>query len=412
MSAETQPDTPDSPEPAQPIESVPSLAKPSRSRIIWANVIVGLATILTIIAILAIWANRQVLDANNWSTTSTSLLQNPTVRAAAATYVVDEIYSNVDVSKKISSALPPRLKPLATPLAGALRNAAVSGTELALSRPLVQSTWRQINRAADQQLIDIINGHHGAIGYNGDQVSLNMAAIVNQVASQLGISANIGAKLPPSVAHLVVLRSKQLSLIQRFGRLLKGTALILNILAPLLYALALFVSPPGHRRRTLMTIGFCGIVAGLIVILVRSIIVDQAPPALTPDASMQATISVVTKLATTLLTQIAEGVVAIGVALAAAAWFAGPSRWATSARRWLAPHARAHRDAMYAVVAGLLLILFIWQPFPAAGKPIGMLVFALLAAAGTEILRRQLLREFPDAQLPAPHSDGPKVAVP
>jgi hypothetical protein len=413
MSTETPPDAPGSAEPAPPTQefSQPA-ARPSRARIIWANVLVGIATVLTILAIVAIWANRQVLDANNWATTSTSLLQNPNVRATAANYIVDEIYATVNVSNKIGSALPPRLKPLATPLAGALRNAAVSGTELALSRPVVQNAWRQINLAADQQLIAIINGNQGAVHYNGGQVTLDMRAIVNQIASRLGISANLGAKLPPAVANLVVLRSKQLSLIQRFGRLFQGATLILNILAPLMFALALFVSPPGHRRRTLMNIGVCGIVAGLIVVLIRAIIVDQVPPALTPDASMQVTVSAVTNLATSLLVQIAEGVIVIGALLLAAGWFDGPSRWATAGRRRLAPHAAAHPGGMYAVVAGILLILFIWQPFPAFGKPVGMLVFVLLAAAGTEILRRQLLREFPDAQLQTSHPDDATLALP
>ena len=54
---------------------------------------------LTVVAILSIWANRQVLNADNWSTTSTQLLQDPAVRATAANYIVDQIYANVDVSQ-------------------------------------------------------------------------------------------------------------------------------------------------------------------------------------------------------------------------------------------------------------------------------------------------------------------------
>ena len=267
-----------------------------------------------------------------------------------------------------------------------------------------------MNRAADQQLINIINGQSGSVHFNNGQVSLDMRSIVNQVAKQLGISADLGAKLPPSVAKLVVLRSKQLTLIQDFGKILKGLALILTIIVPLLFAAALAVAPPNRRRRTLMTIGICGVVVGLLVVLIRSIIVGQVPPALTDDASMQATASSVVSIATSLLTQIAGGVVFIGAVLIACSWFAGPASWATASRRWLAPHAQAHPGGMFAVVAGILLILFIWQPFPATGKPIGMLVFTILAMVGTEILRRQMLREFPDAHLSLTGSDAGGVA--
>jgi hypothetical protein len=366
--------------------------------------------VLTVVAILSIWANRQVLNADNWSTTSTQLLQDPAVRATAANYIVDQIYANVDVSQKLGAALPPRLKPLATPLAGALQNGAVSATELALSRPEFQSIWRSVNRAADQQLINIVNGQSGSVHFNNGQVSLDLRSIVNQVAKQLGISADLGAKLPPSVATLVVLRSKQLTLIQDFGKILKGLSLILTIIVPLLFAAALAVAPPNRRRKTLMTIGICGVVVGLLVVLIRSIIVGQVPPALTHDASMQATASAVVSIATSLLTQIAGGVVFIGAVLIASSWFAGPASWATAARRWLAPHAQAHPGGTFAVVAGILLILFIWQPFPATGKPVGMLVFTILAMVGTEILRRQMLREFPNAHLSLTGSDAGGVA--
>ena len=42
---------------------------------------------------------------------------------------------------------------------------------------------------------------------------------------------------------------------------------------------------------------------------------------------------------------------------------------------------------MYAAVAAVLLLIFIWQPIPATGKPIGTCC-VVLAAVGREILRR------------------------
>ena len=111
-----------------------------------------ITTLLLIVAIVAIWANRQLLNPDNWSSTSTSLLQNETIRTATANYLVDQLYANVDVSARSSQRLPPRLQPLAGPIAGALRNAAVQGTELALSRPVIQNAWATANRAARSRL--------------------------------------------------------------------------------------------------------------------------------------------------------------------------------------------------------------------------------------------------------------------
>jgi hypothetical protein len=44
----------------------------------------------------------------------------------------------------------------------------------------------------------------------------------------------------------------------------------------------------------------------------------------------------------------------------------------------------------------VLLLIFIWQPFPATGTLIGIIVFTVLAAIGTEALRRQTAEEFPE----------------
>lgn len=382
------------------------------TRRIVTDVLLTVTTVLTIVAIVAIWANRQLLNADNWAQTSTSLLQSPAVRSATANYLVDQLYANVDVAGTIDNALPPRLAPLAAPLAGALRNAAVQGTELALSRPLVQDAWRLANRAADQQLIAIVNGRKGAVAYNDGKVSLNLRTILNQVASRLGISADLGSKLPPAAANLVILQAREIKLVQDIGQALSGLALILYILVPLLFVITMLVAPAGRRRRTLMSIGVSGIVAGLVVILFRSVIVTQVPASLVKDASIRPAAGEIVSIATTLLTQVAGAVILIAVVVVVCAWFAGPSRFAVPARRWLAPHFRAHPVGLYGGVAAVLLLLFIWQPIPATGKPIGMLVFTVLAAIGTETLRRQMSREFPEDSPSAVTADGVDLGAP
>src|SRR3954468_12507382 len=89
-----------------------------------ARVLVVLASILAFGGILAIWANRQVLNTDNWTETSTELLQRPVIRNQLAAYLVDQLYANVDVEGELRSAFPPRLQPLAGPAAGALRDLA------------------------------------------------------------------------------------------------------------------------------------------------------------------------------------------------------------------------------------------------------------------------------------------------
>lgn len=382
-------------------------------RRILTTVLLWLTTVLTILAIIAIWANRQVLNAENWSATSTRLLQDPTVRSATAQYLVDQLYENVDVSGAIGSALPAPLKGLAGPVAGALRNAAVSATEQALSEPAVQSAWAAANKTADQALIDLINGGNRHVTVTNGEVTLNLSAIVDDLASQLGISADLSSKLPPSIAHLVILRSNQIKLVQDIGRTLKGLALVLTILVPLLYIAAIAIAA-GRRRRTLMWVGVSAVVAGLVVILFRTIIVSYVADALIKDQALRPAGTRVASIATTMLTEIAGAVVLIGVVVMICAWFAGPSRFAVPLRRRLAPVLRHQPLIVFAVVAALLLLIFIWQPIPSTGRPLGMLVYAVLALVGVEALRRETNREFPApiATAGAPPLASPVVAPP
>ena len=114
--------------------------------------ILTLATVLAIFAIFAIWANRQLLDPDNWSRTSTELLQKPTIRSALSGFLIDQLYVNVNVPAQVKSGLPNRLQPLAGPISGALHNVAEQAAERALATPQVQNVWRKANRAAAQTL--------------------------------------------------------------------------------------------------------------------------------------------------------------------------------------------------------------------------------------------------------------------
>jgi hypothetical protein len=365
------------------------------ARRIAADVVLGIAAVLTVVAIFAIWANRQLLSPNNWSRTSTQLLQNEDIRSTTANFLVSQLYANVDVAQTLSSRLPPALKPLAGPAAGALQTAAVNGTKLLLARPRVQDAWATANRAAIQSLVTIIKGGGSKVTLNNGTVVLNLRPILAAVASQLGLSANLVSKLPDSAAHVTVLRSDQLDVVQKIGRALRGLALLSYILVPLLYLLALWLAPRGRRRSTLMAIGACGAGAGLLVLLARALLVRGVTHSLVKDASIRPTAHAVVSIATSMLTEVAGAVILIGAVIIAAGWLAGQARYAVAARRWLAPYMRNYPVAVFGVAGAVLVLVFLWQPIPATGEPVGMLVFAVLTAIGVELLRRQTVREFP-----------------
>src|SRR6185437_2385318 len=176
--------SPVAPDTAAPDVNAAVASAPKGRHRILVRVLIGISTVPLIVGIFAVWANRLLFSPDNWSKTSTELLQHPAIRSTTANYLVDQLYANVDVAGAIESALPPRLDPLAAPVAGALRNGAVQVVDAALTRPRVQKLWAQANRAADQSFVAIVEGGKGPVGVNQGEVSLNLGAILENVAAR------------------------------------------------------------------------------------------------------------------------------------------------------------------------------------------------------------------------------------
>lgn len=377
----------------------------TRARRIWVHSIVALATLLAVFSIFAIWANRQLLNPDNWAKTSSDLLAKETVRAALAGYLIEQLYANVDVEHELKAGLPKELAPLAGPISGGLHDLAEKGAERALEIPRVQDAWRKANRAADQTLVTIVNGNGRRYHIEGGTVSLDLHQIVAELAARLGLPASIADKLPPSVANLKVFTSKQLGLARTAAKALHALALWLTIIVFLLYVLAMYLAR-GFRRRTLLWVGSSLVFAGLVVLVGRKVGQGQLVSAITSDASIEPAANDSYAVATSLLAQVASASIIIGVPIILSAWLAGPARWALAARRFLAPHFRDRPALPYWITAALLALVFAWGPIPATRNPWEMLLFTILAFLGAHVLRDQVANEFPDGEPAEPLSSS------
>jgi hypothetical protein len=286
------------------------------------NVLLAVTTVLAVLAMLAIWANLELLNPDNWASTSRQLLQNAQVRTATANYLVDQLSDRLNVSGVIGSDVPSVLQPFASGAAEDLRKAAASGVERALARPDVQTAWAAANRVAAQTFVNVVEDHSRAVSVNGGEVTLNLRTVLEAVSARLSLPVDLGAPLPASAAQLRILRSDQLSLVRKGGKALRGLALVLAIVVPLLYMLVIAIAR-GRRRRTLVWVGVSLIVAGAAVLLVRLIAVAAVPSSLVNDASLRSAAGEVVSIATAMLVRIAVAVMAAGAVIAVVAWIAG-----------------------------------------------------------------------------------------
>lgn len=354
------------------------------------------ATILTVLSIFAVWANRQVLNANNWADTSTALLEHPEIRAQVSTFLVDQVYANVDVTGQVSSAMPRRLKPLAGPAANGLRELAERRMNRLLDRPRIQELWRNANRVTAQQFINIAEGKPGAITASGNAVVLDLRALVVELTRQLGLPQSLAAKIPPSAGKIKIMSADQIGTVQDGASALRGLAIALPLIALALFALAVYLAT-GRRRRTLLFAGIDIVLAGVVVLVARNVIGDSVVESLAKTDSIKPAAHDAWAIATGMLKDVAQATIVIGIPVVIAAWLAGPMRPAVALRRTAAPWLRDRPFATYAVVAVLVALVIAWGPIPATRMVLPVLIMIVLAIVGVEALRRQTAAEFPDA---------------
>jgi hypothetical protein len=365
----------------------------------WARALVVLASILAFAAILAIWANRQLLNTDNWTDTSTELLENRVIRDQIALYLVDQLYANVDVSAELRAALPERLQPLAGPAAGGLRQLAERASKEALSRPRAQQAWADANRNAQLALLAVLDDGGSVVSTKGGNVVLDLTALLEQMQQRVGIGGRLAERLPASAAQITVMQSDRLAAAQTGLKVIRGLPIVLLTLSLALFALALALAP-GWRREALRAYGIGFTLAGALALLVQGEAGQALVNALTRTAAVEPAALAAWTISTTLLVEAAWATIGYGVFMVFAAWLAGPSRPMVAVRRAVAPYAR-HPGVAYAALAVFVALLLWWAPTPATRDPALALILIALLAVATEALRRKIAREHPDADMSA-----------
>jgi hypothetical protein len=374
------------------------------------------ATLLGVIAIFAVWANRQLLDTGYWTSTNTKLIESPPIREAVSGYLTEQLYANVDVAGELKKELPSELQPLADPAAGALKDVVQKGINLLLERPRVQELWSKANQITHAQFVSLIENKNKFVKLpGGGAVVLDLRPMLGEVAEKVGAPASVTEKIPAKVAQLRIVTSKQLKTMQNAVNLLRSLALILPLLVVAMFALAVYLAR-GRRRHTLTEVGAAFVGAGLAVVVIRGIAGSKVVDSLATTEAVRPAAQAAWSIGTSVLANVAWSTVFIGVVVVLAAILAGPTRGATSLRQLMAPYMRDRPDITFGALALILLLFFAWGPIAATKTLSGIVIIIVLAVFGTEMLRRQTAREFPDAQIHHRHhasaSAGHTAAAP
>jgi hypothetical protein len=374
-----------------------------RHALVWGLVV--LATILLLISSFTVWMKRQLLDTDNWTTTSSELLANDQIRGAISQKLVDELFLRINVESQLQQRLPPRAKGAAPILASGLETAAVRAANRLLATPRVQQLWETANRLMHRDLVRVLEGKNVRhITTENGAVVLDLRPIIHRLAEKLGIQDQLAARAPPDAGQIVIVRSDQIETAQHVVRIFRVLTIFLALVALALYVLAIYLAK-GRRRIVLEVAGGTLILVGLILVIIRRFAGDAIIDAVVKVQANRPPAHSIWIIATALMGDLALGLVVYGIAFALAAILAGPTRIATWIRRSLAPTYRDRPWVIFSVVTLVFVALVAWAPLGRERQLLGILIAFVLVLLGVEILRRQVLREFPaeaDTSSPAP----------
>ena len=368
----------------------------SRRRLIAARVLTVVAVLLVVVSALANFVKREALDRSQFRATSRQLIADKTVRDEVAVTLVDQLYANVDVAALLRQRLPSNLQPLSGVIAGVARDATVRSAQRLLEEPQVQDAFVTASSHAQRQFVAVLDGNHTLVETSGGRVVLDVRPLLLDLGDRFAIVSNLQSRLPATAGRVTILESDQLKTAQDGTRLLRFVADWIWVFALLAAAGAVWLAR-GRRRNEVRALAIGLLVAGILILIARSLIGRYVVGHLVTTESVRPAAAAAYGILTGLLKGAGWTAIIVAVVALVGIWLSGPRPHATAARHALAPYLRRPEVAFSALVVGYLLLLW-WRPTPQFGFPLTVLIWFALALVGLEALRRQAAREFPDAE--------------
>jgi hypothetical protein len=361
-----------------------------------AVVLIVLGCILAPLSVVAVWTANQVSSTSRYVENVAPLINEPSVQRALTDKITNEIDSRLNV-KGLTTGAANALTQRGLTRVGALLNnfsgqlaSAVNGfihTQVAriVASPQVSQLWRQLNTTVHAQLVKALSGQgNSALSVSNGQVVMSLGPFIDLVKSRLAARGLTIVNNIPEVNPTVSLFSaKYLVKAQNGYRLLNNLKIVLPILTLVLIGAGVYVAR-SHRRALIGAgLGFAVsmVILGLGLTIFRGIYLGSVPSSVLPaDAAAV--------LYDTLVRFIRDGLrvlLVVGLIVAIAAFFSGPSVTAVRARgavksgfnwvrargdragvstgpvgQWTYTHRRALRITAVAIAA--LIFVFWGQP--------------------------------------------------
>ncbi|GAA1878961.1 hypothetical protein [Streptantibioticus ferralitis] len=323
--------------------AAPPAAVHHRLRTTGSVLLITLASVLSLLAVLSVWASNEVADTDRYVATVAPLAGNPTVQDAATNRITGVVLHQIDVNSLVNQlaqaagerGVPPRaaslIKGLSGPIAKGLTSLIHDVVHRVVTSKQFATIWADANRAAHKAIDKALTGKGGgSVRLVNDQVAIDVGPAVARVKDEL-VSSGFGAaaKIPPVHTRFVVFSSPDIAKLQTYFRLLEIAGDWLAVVAVLIAAIGVLIA--ANRRRALigaaLGVAAAMLVLGLALAVFRAFYLDHLPPEVS-----QAAAGAVYDALVRFLRQAVRAVGVLALVVAIGAFLIGPSRAAVAIR--------------------------------------------------------------------------------
>src|SRR5215204_1983262 len=235
-----------------------------------ARILAVLGVLFAVLSLLAGYVRFQGLDTDTVTKTAGELVADDEIRDQVAATLVDGLYGSIDVAAALEERLPPDQKGLAGPAAAGLREFSERAATRMLERPRVQALWVNTVTRAHRQLINLLDDDVGPLSTEEGAVVLDLQPLVIQLGERVAVVGEVAERLGPDAGKVEIMEAEQLETAQDLTQILKFLGSWLWLLPIALWAIALWLARD-RRRSILRMIAVGSILAGLVVLVVRSL---------------------------------------------------------------------------------------------------------------------------------------------
>lgn len=261
-----------------PTDAEPAAGSGHKARRRAAVILIVIASILTPIAVDALWLKRTVLDTDRFVEQLAPLAEDPAIQALVADRVADALIAQADLETRLGDLLPENLQFLDGTLSSAAENLIRQGSVKVVESDQFANVWEEALRLSHSKVVAVLTGDTDVVQVENGIVSIDLSSLrdsVRERVSETGL-ARFLPEASEEPLEITLYESDALASAQSFVQLLKVLGFVLPFVVIVLFAAAIALAV--DRRKAVFRVGL-GITIAMVVQLVgillgRSIYLD------------------------------------------------------------------------------------------------------------------------------------------